>query len=95
MQIDGKPYYIDTLDEDRRNRILDTTLTVYVCEGTPPEIQSWFETINIAGMPLNKQELLNSVYAGPFVTTARQIFSNSNDARMNKRRVYAKGDPKR
>ena len=91
----GKVRYMDSLDEDDRRRILEAPLTIYVCEGEPSEIQEWFETINIAGVPLVKQELRNASYHGPFVTKARSIFSNTANANMNRWQTYAKGDPKR
>lgn len=91
----GKPRYIDSLDEDDRRRVVDAPLTIYVCEGEPSEIQEWFETINIAGVPLAKQELRNASYHGPFVTKARAVFSNTQNANMNRWRTYVKGDPKR
>ena len=43
-------------------------LTIYECEGEESEIKEWFKTINIAGVPLTNQELLNALYSGPFVT---------------------------
>lgn len=91
----GNPHYFDDLDEDIKNRILNTELTVYVCEGSPSEIDKWFKTINIVGVPLNNQERLNASYHGPFVTAARKVFSNSADANMNKWLTYMKADPKR
>lgn len=66
--------------EDIRRRILDYRLTVYVCEGEPSEKLEWFKTINIAGKPLNEQEINNAVYAGPFVSDAKRHFSKSNCA---------------
>ncbi len=64
--------------EDVRRKILDYKLTVYVCEGEPSEKLEWFKTINIAGKPLNEQEIRNAVYAGPFVSDAKRHFSKSN-----------------
>ena len=52
--------YFTGLAEDVRDKILNYRLLVYVCNGTEKEIKEWFETINIAGVPLNKQELLNA-----------------------------------
>lgn len=92
---DGNPRYFDSLDSDLQNKILDTQLVVYVCEGDPSEIDKWFKTINIMGVPLNDQERLNASYHGPFVTAARRVFSNSLNANMNKWLTYVKGDPKR
>lgn len=95
IQINGKPKYFNSLDDDLKKKITETKLTIYVCEGEPSEIQSWFETINIVGVPLVKQELRNAAYHGPFVTKAREIFSNSGNSNMNRWRTYVKGDPKR
>ena len=92
---DGNPRYFDSLSEEERSRILSTPLTVYVCEGTSKEIQTWFEKINIVGAPLTRQELRNAAYHGSFVTLARKVFSNSSNANMNKWLTYIKGDPKR
>lgn len=66
------------LTDDIKNKILDYKLTVYVCEGEPSEKLEWFKTINIAGKPLNEQEINNAVYAGPFVSDAKRHFSKSN-----------------
>ncbi len=60
---------------DVRKKILDYKLTVYVCEGEESEKLEWFKTINIAGKPLNEQEIRNAVYAGPFVSDAKKHFS--------------------
>lgn len=95
VELDGKPRYFDSLDADQQKRIVDTPLTIYVCEGEPSEIQAWFETINIAGVPLVNQELRNAAYHGPFVTKAREVFSNTGNANMNRWQTYVSGDPKR
>ena len=91
----GKPRYFTSLDEDEQKKITEAKLTIYVCEGEPSEIQEWFETINIAGVPLVRQELRNAAYHGPFVTRARTVFSNTGNANMNRWQTYVKGDPKR
>ena len=95
VELDGKPRYFDSLDADQQKLIVDAPLTIYVCEGEPSEIQAWFETINIVGVPLVKQELRNAAYHGPFVTMAREAFSNTGNANMNRWQTYVKGDPKR
>lgn len=95
IEIDGKPRYFDSLDTNQQQRIANTPLTIYVCEGNPSEIQEWFETINIAGVPLVKQELRNAAYHGPFVTIARETFSNTANANMNRWQTYVSGNPKR
>lgn len=95
VERNGKPRYFSSLDEDEKKKILEAKLTIYVCEGEPSEIQEWFETINIAGVPLVKQELRNASYHGPFVTKARAVFSNTGNANMNRWQTYVSGDPKR
>ena len=62
---------------DGQQRILRYPLTVYVCRGEPSEKLEWFRTINIAGKPLNEQEIRNAVYAGPFVSDAKRHFSKA------------------
>lgn len=95
VERNGKPRYFNSLDKDEQDKITKTPLTIYVCEGEPSEIQEWFETINIAGVPLVKQELRNASYHGPFVTKARAVFSNTGNANMNRWQTYVSGDPKR
>lgn len=80
----GIPQYFSSLSNELQHRILETPLLVYECEGTEDEIRKWFETVNIAGVPLNRQELLNAVYSGEFVTLAKQEFSNSQNANIQK-----------
>lgn len=63
---------------DIQKKILDYKLTIYVCEGEQSEKLEWFKTINIAGKPLNEQEINNAIYAGPFVSDAKMHFSKSN-----------------
>ena len=70
--------YFDNQPADDQKKILDYKLTVYVCEGKESEKLEWFKTINIAGKPLNEQEIRNAVYAGPFVSDAKHHFSKSN-----------------
>ena len=91
----GMQQNFDGLDGVLQKRILDSKLTIYVCEGEEPEIKEWFKTINIAGEPLNEQELLNAIYSGPFVTAAKEEFSNSNNANLPKWKSYVKGNEKR
>lgn len=89
------PRYFGSLSDEEQSKILNTKLTIYVCEGTAQEIDEWFKTINIAGVALTNQERLNASYYGSFVTLARKEFSNSLNANMNKWLTYIKGDPKR
>lgn len=91
----GRESVFSSLPVDEQQKILSTELLVYVCRGTETEIKEWFQTINIAGVPLVEQELRNAIYSGPFVTAAKREFSNSKDARHQKWSVYVKGDPQR
>ncbi|MEE6296864.1 HNH endonuclease family protein [Georgenia wangjunii] len=95
IKVDGKEQTFSSLPVDRQNKIMDATLLVYECEGTETEIKDWFRTINIAGVPLNDQELRNSIYSGPFVTKAKAEYSNSHNAQIQKWQAYIKGDVKR
>jgi len=91
----GKEQVFSSLPPEERKLITDSELLVYVCTGTESEIKEWFQTINIAGVPLKPQELLNAIYSGPFVTAAKAEFSNSSNALQQKWSAYVKGDPKR
>ncbi len=91
----GIQRYFRGLAEDLQRKILDTKLTIYECSGTESEIKEWFRTINIAGVPLNDQELLNAIFSGPFVTLAKAEFSNSQNANIQKWSAYIGGDVKR
>lgn len=91
----GNPNYFDSLPADQQANLRDSKLLIYECEGTESEIKEWFKTINIAGVPLNNQELLNAVYSGPFVTKAKEEFSNSQNANIQKWSAYIKGSANR
>ncbi|MCD6366548.1 MAG: DUF262 domain-containing protein, partial [Bacteroidales bacterium] len=73
----GNEQYFSGMAKDKKQKILETRLLIYECEGKESEIKEWFKTINIVGVPLNDQELLNAVYSGPFVTKGKEWFSNS------------------
>ena len=92
---EGNPKNFDSLPTDQRDLLLHSNLLVYECRGTESEIKQWFETINIAGIPLNAQELLNAIYSGPFVTKAKAEFSNSLNANLQKWAAYIKGSANR
>jgi len=92
---DGREQTFSSLAVEDQAKIMDSDLLIYECQGTERDIKDWFKTINIAGVPLNTQELLNSIYSGPFVTAAKAEFSNSQNANLQKWSAYVKGDPKR
>lgn len=91
----GMEQYFGGMAKDKQEKILNTSLTIYECEGEESEIKEWFKTINIAGVPLNNQELLNAVYSGPFVTLAKEEFSNSQNANIQKWSAYIAGSANR
>lgn len=91
----GNPQNFSGMAKDKKTKILETKLTIYECEGEESEIKEWFRTINIAGVPLNEQELLNAVYSGPFVTAGKEEFSNSQNSNIQKWSAYISGSATR
>ena len=91
----GNEQFYSGMAETLQSKILDTLLLIYVCQGEETEIKDWFRTINIAGVPLNEQEILTAVYSGRFVTLAREEFSNSGNSKIQKWSAYIAGDVKR
>lgn len=91
----GREEYFSGLPQEKQELILNSKLVIFVCEGKEEEIKEWFETINIQGVPLNKQELRNAIYSGPFVNAAKAVFSNSQNSNIQKWSHYIKGDVKR
>ena len=91
----GMEQYFSGMAKDKRDKILETKLLIYECHGSESEIKEWFKTINIAGVPLNNQELLNAVYSGPFVTLGKEEFSNSQNANINRWSTYVAGSANR
>lgn len=91
----GMQQYFSGMASDKQELILNTKLLIYECEGTESEIKEWFKTINIAGVPLNNQELLNAVYSGPFVTLGKEEFSNSQNSNIQKWGAYVSGSANR
>lgn len=91
----GMQQYFSSLATELQSKIYDTKLLIYECEGTEPEIKQWFRTINIAGVPLNQQEINNAIYSGPFVTLGKEEFSNSQNANIQKWSAYISGSANR
>jgi 5-methylcytosine-specific restriction endonuclease McrA len=89
------PHNFNSITADKKEKILQTKLLIYECEGTESEIKEWFRTINIAGVPLNNQELLNAVYSGSFVTCAKEEFSNSQNTNIQQWCKYIAGSANR
>ena len=99
VKINGMEQIFDGLDKGKQQKVLQTKLLVYVCEGegehAEEEIKEWFKTINIAGIPLNHQEELNAIFSGEFVTLCKAEFSNSQNANIQKWESYVKGPANR
>ena len=91
----GMIQFFTGIAKNLQDKILQSKLTIYECEGTESEIKEWFKTINIAGIPLNEQELLNAIYSGKFVTKAKEIFSNSTAPNLQFWSNYIKGSVNR
>lgn len=85
--------YFHNLTDDQQEQILAYKLTVYFCEGPDSEKLEWFRTINIAGEKLTDQELLNAVYVGPWLTSAKAYFSKPNCAAFVMGSGYVSGSP--
>lgn len=92
---DGLDHSFSSLPPEKQEKILNSELQVWICDGDESEIKEWFKTINIAGLPLNTQELLNAVYSGPFLSAAKESLSNSRNTMMQKYLGYVRGNPKR
>ena len=91
----GMEQYFRGIATDKQAKILAAKLLIYECEGTESQIKEWFKTINIAGVPLVPQELLNAIYSGSFVTLGKEEFSNSQNANIQKWSTYIKGSANR
>ena len=91
----GMEQYFGGIASDKQAKILEAELLIYECVGTESEIKEWFRTINIAGVPLNNQELFNAIYSGPFVTLGKEEFSNSQNANIQKWGAYVSGSANR
>lgn len=87
--------YFSAMAQDKKKKIEDTKLTIYECEGEESEIKEWFKTINIVGVPLNNQEMVNAIFSGPFITLAKAEFSNSQNSNIQRWSAYVSGSANR
>lgn len=67
------------LPDDLKKKFLNYELQIYVCDGEESEKLDWFETINIANVPLTKQELRNAIYTGKWLTECKKVFSKEKN----------------
>lgn len=92
---DGNVRGWSSFTNTQKQEFLNIPLLFYVGKGSEAEIKEQFRLINMQGENLTEQELLNSVYSGPFVTLARQVFSNTQNSNMSKWCDYIVGRPNR
>ena len=85
--------YFHNLTKDEQEAILNYTVDIYICEGSDRERLDWFETINIAGEKLTRQELLNINYTGAWLSDAKRKFSKTNCVAYKLASKYVKGSP--
>lgn len=85
--------YFGNLQKEEQEQILNYELFIYLCTGTDTEKLKWFKTINIAGKKLTNQELLNAVYASPWLSDAKRYFSKSNCGAYLMGNKYLTGSP--
>ena len=75
IEWDGSPRGFNNLTPDEKEQILNYELSIYICGGTDKEKLDWFNIINIASVPLTKQEIRNATYTGPWLSDAKRWFS--------------------
>jgi len=85
--------YFHNLTKEEQDAILNYTVDIYICEGSDRERLDWFETINIAGEKLTRQELLNINYTGAWLADAKRKFSKTNCVAYKLASKYVKGSP--
>ena len=100
IRVDGKEQTFSSLPPEEQQKIRESELLVYECQGTEKEIKEWFKTINIAGVPLNAQEMLNAIYSGPFVQGEGRVQQLEERQRAEVVELHqggpeAAGDPRR
>ena len=75
-----------------KDLLLSTKLTTFICFGTLDELLDWFETINLAGKPLTKQEIRNSACTGKWLVDAKKFFSKPRvNANSEAYKLFIKG----
>ena len=85
----------NNLPKEKREQILDYELEVYVCNGTDEERMDWFQTINIAGATLTRQEILNAIYHGKWLNKCKETITKHNSSVMRKYGKYFNGKRER
>lgn len=93
INVDGKAYYNDSLPDDLYDNLMNYDFMIYICEGTTSEKLEWFRVVNVGGVKLTDQELLNSTYTGTWLSDAKRYFSKSNCAAKGLSDKYITGTP--
>lgn len=88
---DGERYGYINLTDDQKKQFEKYRLYVYFCTGTDSEKIDWFKIVNVAGVPLNNQEILNAVYHGPWLSNAKLRFSKRGCGAQDIGSKYVKG----
>ena len=86
-------FFFFNLQADQKQAILDYALDIYVCDGTPSEVLDWFKIINIAGKVLSDQELRNTSYTGPWLSSAKLHFSKPSCGAYRIGKDFVTGSP--
>lgn len=87
----GNKVYENTMLTEDKEKILNYTLDICICNGTEGEILDWFRTINIKGKELNEQEALNATHTGTWLTDAKRYFSKPNCAAYGLSKDFVNG----
>lgn len=83
--------FFHNLLDDEKDKILDYKCQIYICEGTESERLAWFKKINIVGVPLSNQELLNATFTGPWLEDAKKHFSGTKPPAYEMAKDYMNG----
>ena len=93
IKVDGNDKFYHNLKEEEKAAIDNYELEIYICEGTQEEKLSWFRVVNIAGITLTNQELLNATYCGSWLADAKNFFSKRNCVAGKLAENYISGNP--
>lgn len=93
FSVNGK--YFHNLGIFEKAKILSYPLMIYICKGNDKEKLEWFETINIAGVQLKKQELRNAIYTGEWLSDAKRYFSKNGCVAYKMASNYMSGEVNR
>jgi hypothetical protein len=85
-----KKFYKDLSLEDKK-KIMNYSLTCESLEGTEEEIRQMFYRINSSSKSLNKQEILNSQYAGDFKSLIYKLAKVHKDKFLNNKTIQKAG----